>query len=146
MEATWTVTFSPDSTDSVTASLVVVTEREKFLVPLIGKGAAAALELPDSVAFQPTPAKRPAQQPLLVRNVGQKAGTFTFSASGAFGVEPRQAQLAPGETLQLAISFTPPAAQAYQGELEVRWQLPCILRGRQGGGGGVSSWRPVAPT
>lgn len=122
MEAAFAITFKPDSLAGAACELVVVTEREKFLVPLLARGAAPALDVPDSFTFATTPAKRPARQTLLVRNVGSAAGEFTFAAHGPFGVEPHDARLAPSEALQLNLSFQPPGAGEYAGELQVAYE------------------------
>ena len=122
MEAAFVVTFRPQHAGSARAALVVATERERFEVPLVGAGAAAALDAPDAFTFRaPAPVRTTAQQPLLLRNVGGAAGAFSLAASGPFSVAPARARLAPGESLQAVLSFAPPAAGAWEGELEVRY-------------------------
>lgn len=120
MEATFRVTFTPESTASYEQQLVVSTERERFLVPLLALGAATALDLPDSITLPPTAAKKPSKHSLLVRNVGRAAGSFQLSTSAScFAVVPRHGQLAPGEAMQLTVEFTPERQGLHEGELEV---------------------------
>lgn len=121
MEVTFIVTFSPESTEDYAYNLVVCTEREKFIVPLIAAGAAPALDLPDLIEFEATPAKMEAKQVVLVRNVGAQASSFSLATHGPFGVSPSQGFLAPGEMLQLQITFRPASHQRYEGELEVQY-------------------------
>jgi hydrocephalus-inducing protein len=123
MEAAYRVTFAPESIDSCEQQLVVVTEREKFLVPLLAIGAAAALDLPDSITLPPAAAKKSSRRSLLVTNVGRKAGSFQLACSNScFSVSPARASLAPGETLQLTVDFTPSAPGDHEGELEVMYE------------------------
>lgn len=122
MEVSYTVTFQPQGPGDASHALVVATERERFLVPLVGAGAAPALDLPDAIAFREAPPTRSAaRQAVLVRNVGTAVGGFALSASGPFSVAPARGFLAPGESLQAVVAFSPPAAGAWEGELEVRY-------------------------
>lgn len=66
MEVSFVVTFRPESTEDYAYNLVVCTEREKFVVPVIAAGAAPALDLPDLVEFEPTPVKMPSSQVCVV--------------------------------------------------------------------------------
>jgi len=120
MEVSYTITFRPQSFGDASHPLVIATERERFVVPLIGAGAAAALDLPDQICFRERPPVRvPARQALLVRNVGAAAGSFSLAASGPFSVAPAQGYLAPGESLQVVVAFVPSGAGQWEGELEV---------------------------
>jgi hydrocephalus-inducing protein len=124
MEASFRVTFTPDSNSSYKQQLVVSTERERFLVPLLAVGAAAALDLPDSIALPGVAAGKASKRTLLVRNVGRAAGSFQLSVSaggGCFAVTPAHGQLAPGEMLQLTVEFTPTRLGLHEGELEVTY-------------------------
>jgi hydrocephalus-inducing protein len=122
MEATFRITFKPDSTASYEQQLVVATERERFLVPLLAVGAAAALDLPDAITLPPAPAKQTSKHTLLVRNVGKAASAFQLATnSSCFAVAPAHMQLAPGEAAQLTLAFTPVAAGLHEAELEVQY-------------------------
>jgi hydrocephalus-inducing protein len=122
MEVAYTVTFRPRSGGDAAANLIVATERERFAVPLVGAGAVAALDLPDAISIRDAPPVRAAaQQPLLVCNVGGAAGSFSLAASGPFSVTPHRGMLAPGESLQLVVTFVPPGPGGWEGELEVTY-------------------------
>jgi hydrocephalus-inducing protein len=122
MEATFIITFRPPSTDNFAFDVTFCTEREKFIVPVVARGAAAALDFPDVVQFPPTTVKCDGQRTLLVRNIGTKASSFSLHAFHPFAARPATGHLAPGETLQCVVSFTPDAAEACHGELEVRYE------------------------
>jgi hypothetical protein len=95
------VTFRPESTDNCSCQLVVCTEREKFLVPIIAHGAIMALDLPDYIHFPSAPTKLPTRRTFLVRNVGHKAAGFLMRAHAPFLVMPCEGFLEPGEVLQV---------------------------------------------
>jgi hydrocephalus-inducing protein len=120
MEAVFRITFTPDSTGSFEQQLVVATERERFLVPVLAVGAAEVLDVPDSIDLPAAAAKKTSKHSFLVRNVGRAAGSFQLSTSSScFAVKPDQGELAPGEALQLTVEFTPLALGPHEGELEV---------------------------
>lgn len=120
MEAVFRITFTPDSTGSYEQQLVVATERESFLVPVLAVGAAAVLDLPDGIDLPAAAAKKTSKHSFMVRNVGRAAGSFQLSTSSScFTVRPGQGELAPGEAMQLTVEFTPEAPGPHEGELEV---------------------------
>jgi hydrocephalus-inducing protein len=123
MEAIYKVTFKPESIDSYEQQLVVKTEREQFLVPLLAVGAAAALDLPDNITLPATPVHKPVRRSLLVSNVGNKADKFQLATSSScFTVNPSYGRLAPYETLQLVLEFTPNTVGEHDAELEVVYE------------------------
>jgi len=107
MEVAYSITYTPEDTEQFHYNLVVCTEREKFLVPCTVAGSKAALDFPDRLQFSMTPAKCSASQTCLVTNVGAIDADFTLTAYPPFRVEPARAQLAPGDTMQCSIHFTP---------------------------------------
>ncbi|EFJ42226.1 hypothetical protein VOLCADRAFT_67248 [Volvox carteri f. nagariensis] len=121
MEVAFVVTFRPESRDDYSCDLVVCTEREKFVVPVLAVGASAALDFPDLVEFGSVPAKVEARQTVFVRNVGSKAAHFSLSAPQPFTVSPTAGNLAPDETLQCTVTFEPPSVGRYEGELEIQY-------------------------
>ncbi len=122
MEVSFVIMFRPESTADYLQDLVVCTEREKFIVPIVALGAAPALDVPDLVEFGSAPSRTEATQALLVRNVGSRASGFSLRASPPFTVSPSQGYLAPGETLQLLLGLVPPGPGQHDGELEVRFE------------------------
>ncbi|KAG2489301.1 hypothetical protein HYH03_012133 [Edaphochlamys debaryana] len=121
MEVAFTITFRPESRDDYSCDLIICTEREKFVVPVLAVGASAALDFPDCVDFQSVPAKVDTKQTVFVRNVGSKAAHFSLSAPPPFTVSPTAGHLAPGETLQCSVTFEPPSTGRYEGEMEIQY-------------------------
>ncbi|KXZ49496.1 hypothetical protein GPECTOR_21g722 [Gonium pectorale] len=135
MEVAFTVTFRPESRDDYSCDLVVCTEREKFVVPVLAVGASAALDFPDLVDFGSVPAKVDTRQTVFVRNVGSKAAHFSLTAPAPFSVSPTAGHLAPGETLQCSLVFDPPSVGRYEGELEIQYDSGRCVYGQLVGSG-----------
>ena len=89
MEVCYLVTFLPREKRDYEYSLVCVTEREKFVLPVRASGTRACLDFPDQLAIGVSPVKHEASHTFLVRNIGEKPTKFTLSATEPFGVYPR---------------------------------------------------------
>ncbi|KAK9824158.1 hypothetical protein WJX72_008157 [[Myrmecia] bisecta] len=121
MEVAYAITFRPETSDDYSYDLLVCTEREKFVVPIVATGRRAALDFPDLVQFGPTPAKSTSTQTFLVTNVGNKAATFALNAYEPFAVAPKRGHLGPGETLRCSVSFVPHCVGPHEGDLEIQY-------------------------
>eukprot|EP00232_Nephroselmis_pyriformis_P008175 CAMPEP_0182895474 /NCGR_PEP_ID=MMETSP0034_2-20130328/25702_1 /TAXON_ID=156128 /ORGANISM="Nephroselmis pyriformis, Strain CCMP717" /LENGTH=2117 /DNA_ID=CAMNT_0025029307 /DNA_START=132 /DNA_END=6482 /DNA_ORIENTATION=- len=121
MEVAYIVTFQPEDVGDYQCDIIVATEREKFVVPIIARGARAALDFPDLVQFPPTPAKTTSTKTVLVRNVGLAEARFMMVVDGPFTVSPSTGALGVGETMQCTMSFTPPSGDQYNGELCIQY-------------------------
>ena len=120
MEATFAITFTPDSDADFAWDLVVCTEREKFIVPIRARGARGRLELTTAIEFgSACPCKVQSKRSVLMRNVGRRSTRFQLSAQPPFAIAPREATLAVGESLQCAMLFTPTQAGPAQGALHI---------------------------
>jgi len=80
MEVAFKVTFSPVDVEDYALDLVVATERERFIVPVRCRGNKPALDFPDALTFEPTPAKTWSYATRTVRNVGGKSAHFRLFA------------------------------------------------------------------
>lgn len=72
MEATFLIKFYPEAKSDYAYDLMVVTDREKFMVPIRAMGSRAALDFPDTLDFGLCPVKFCNEKPVLIRNVGEK--------------------------------------------------------------------------
>ncbi len=122
MEVCYVVTFLPREKRDYEYSLVCVTEREKFVLPVRASGTRACLDFPDQLALGTSPVKHEASHTFLVRNVGEKPTKFTLSATEPFGVYPRHGFAGPDSSVQVTVLFTPPEARAYDGELTLEYE------------------------
>lgn len=71
-EVTYTVRFDPAEAADYAHDLTIVTEREKFIVPLRAVGPRAFLTLPDAVEFDSTPCRTGSTRRFMVRNEGAR--------------------------------------------------------------------------
>ena len=72
MEISYIVKFSPEAKSDYSYDLMIVTEREKFIVPIRAVGCRAMLDFPDSLDFGLVPVKHVCEKPVMIRNVGEK--------------------------------------------------------------------------
>lgn len=107
MEVAYSVIYTPQNLEQFYYDLVVCTEREKFLVPCKVPGSRAALDFPDAIQFPMTPAKCSSSQTCLVSNVGFNVADFTLAAYPPFQVDPARGRLAPGDTMQCSLQYSP---------------------------------------
>jgi hydrocephalus-inducing protein len=122
MEVCYIVTFLPREKRDYEYSLVCVTEREKFILPIRASGTRACLDFPDSLSLGVSPVKHEATHTFLVRNIGEKPTKFTLSATEPFGVYPRHGYAGPDSSVQISVLFTPPEAREYTGELTLEYE------------------------
>ena len=71
--------LQPVDVEDYALDLVVATERERFIVPVRCRGNKPALDFPDALTFEPTPAKTWSYATRTVRNVGGKSAHFRSS-------------------------------------------------------------------
>ncbi len=121
MEVLYCIHFKPQEPRDYTYDIVVVTEREKFLVPIRAQGPRAFLSFPDSVAFESTAVKSDSSRTMVVRNVGSAPAAFALSCKSPFTVTPASGVVPVGGTLQVSLSFTPGASRSYEADLQVRY-------------------------
>ena len=72
MEVSYVVRFSPEAKIDYSYDLTVVTEREKFIVPIRAVGCRAQLDFPETLNFGAVPVKHTSEKPIMVRNIGEK--------------------------------------------------------------------------
>ena len=125
-EVAYTIRFDPAEAADYAHDLVIVTEREKFIVPLRAVGPRAFLTLPDAVEFDSTPCRTGAARRFMVRNEGAADAVVRLQTrlpggvrgECPFTVEPAVARVPAGGALQLTVRFVPPTSDEHEGELE----------------------------
>lgn len=73
MEISYIIKFSPEAKTDYAYDLMIVTEREKFIVPIRARGCRAMLDFPDQLDFGLVPVKFETEKPVMIRNIGEKA-------------------------------------------------------------------------
>lgn len=72
MEIQYIIRFSPEAKIDYSYDLVVVTEREKFVVPILAIGKRSMIDFPDLLDFENCPVKYVTEKPVIIRNLGEK--------------------------------------------------------------------------
>jgi hydrocephalus-inducing protein len=105
MEITYLVKFSPEAKSDYAYDLMVITEREKFIVPIRARGCRAKLDFPDHVDFNLVPVKFDNEKPVMIRNVGEKNTKWQIRAPASFTVSKSEGILEVGQVEQLVFHF-----------------------------------------
>lgn len=107
MEVPYILKFTPLEDKDYFYNLVCVTERERFIVPIIATGSRGLLDFPDEVHFGECPVRAEATRTILVRNIGKKDTKFELQCKQPFSVYPQQGFLKVLESAQVDIVFNP---------------------------------------
>jgi hydrocephalus-inducing protein len=81
MEVKYCIKFTPEAKVDVSYDLIVITEREKFIVPIRGIGCKVMLEFMDRIDFGEVPVKYRIEKPIILRNVGEKITKWMLKCS-----------------------------------------------------------------
>lgn len=118
MEVSYIVRFTPDQqVEDYSYDLVVITERERFLVPIRATGGGALLDMPDELDFGLSPVKYESPKTIMVRNVGEKPTKFLLKVPPPFSTSIQDGYLEVGEIMQVDVVFRPDKAEAYEREM-----------------------------
>jgi len=109
MEISYIVKFSPESKIDYSYDLNVLTEREKFVVPIRAIGCKAIVEFPDILEFGRVPVKHETIKPVIISNIGEKATKWQFQlpANSCFTAKQTEGILEMGQSEQLQFKFAP---------------------------------------
>ncbi len=114
MEISYIVKFSPESKIDYSYDLNVLTEREKFVVPIRAVGCKAILEFPDVLDFSKVPVKHESIKPVIISNIGEKATKWQLTLpSGYFSAKKTEGILEVGQSEQLLFRFAPQEVRRY---------------------------------
>ncbi len=117
MEISFLVKFSPEAKIDYSYDLNVVTEREKFVVPIRAIGCKAVLDFPDALDFGRVPVKYETMKPVVISNIGEKATKWQIKLSSTcFSASKTEGILEIGQSEQLIFRFCPQEARAYVDE------------------------------
>ncbi|CAJ1447961.1 unnamed protein product [Effrenium voratum] len=120
MEVSYIVRFTPDQqVEDYSYDLVVVTERERFIVTIRATGGSAMLDMPTELDFGLSPVKYEALKTIMVRNVGEKPTKFLLKVPPPFSTSIQDGYLEVGETMQVDVVFRPDKAEPYERDMLV---------------------------
>lgn len=118
MEISFIVRFSPEAKIDYAFDLVIVTEREQFLIPIIATGKRAMIDFPDTLDFGRCFVKYHSEKPIVIRNVGEKTTRWYLQLPQPFNANKTEGFLEKGCSEQIIISFFPRESREYLLEAE----------------------------
>ncbi|EGR30730.1 hypothetical protein IMG5_124970 [Ichthyophthirius multifiliis] len=114
MEASFIIKFSPEAKIDYHYDLIVVTEREEFIIPIYAIGKRAMIEFPDILDFGQCPVKYLTEKPIIIRNVGEKATKWSLTLPSEFEVDKKEGVLEYEKNEQIVLKFFPKETQLYK--------------------------------
>ena len=117
MEITYIVKFFPEAKSDYAYDLMIITEREKFIVPIRATGSRAILDFPDQLDFGLVPVKFNNEKPVILRNIGEKTSKWQIRVPPSFAVNKTEGILEVGQVEQLVFTFKATEARKYREEL-----------------------------
>jgi hydrocephalus-inducing protein len=117
MEISYTIKFSPEAKSDYSYDLMVLTEREKFVVPVRAVGCRSMLDFPDILDFGQVPVKHVTEKPVMIRNVGEKTTKWRIKVPAGFELSKDEGILEVGQSEQLVFKFIPQESRAYRDEV-----------------------------
>ena len=130
MEVSYLIKFTPEAKVDVKYDLTVITEREKFVVPIIGIGCKVMLEFNEHLDFGEVPVKYKIEKPIILRNVGEKITKWKLkSNSSVISVSKKEGILEIGKSEQIICTFCPLEDREYEEHLQLNYdELEAIIR------------------
>lgn len=115
LEISFLIRFSPETKNDYSHDLVIVTEREKFIVPIFAIGKKALLDFPDSVNFgSECPVKYLSEKSVILHNRGDKATKWELKLPDFFSASRTEGLIEENATEQILLRFFPLKNKAYE--------------------------------
>ena len=115
MEVSYLIKFTPEAKSDISYDLTVITEREKFLVPIRGIGCKVNIEYTDYIDFGEVPVKYKIEKPFIIRNVGEKITKWMLKClSNSVTISKKEGILDIGKNEQIICTFCPEKEKNYK--------------------------------
>ena len=115
LETSFLVKFSPETKSDYKYDLTIITEREKFVVPIVAIGKRALIDFPDVVDFGPScPVKYNTEKPVIIHNKGEKPTKWEIKLPEGFDALKKEGVLEEGRSEQLILKFFPVQRKLYR--------------------------------
>lgn len=115
LEISFLVKFSPETKNDYSHELVIVTEREKFVVPIYAIGKKALIEFPDVINFgNECPVKYSSERAVILHNRGEKSTKWELRLPENFSASKIEGVLDANVTEQLLVRFFPLQKRGYE--------------------------------
>lgn len=121
MEISYIIKFSPEAKSDYSYDLNVLTERERFIVPIRAVGCRAMIDFPDALDFGQVPVKHVTEKPVMIRNIGEKTTKWKIKAPSGFELSKTEGILEIGQSEQLIFKFIPQESRAYKDEVTLSY-------------------------
>lgn len=114
----YTVTFHPPEVDDYRYTLLCISEREKFVIPVKALGKRGKLTFPPSVHFPAVTTKTSSRRVIVVRNIGTRGSEFSLQLppNSPWTISPMRGFVDIGKSMPLSITFTAPREGTMQGQ------------------------------
>jgi len=131
MDITYIIKFSPEAKSDYAYDLMVMTEREKFIVPIRARGCRAMLDFPDQLDFGLVPVKFETEKPVIICNIGEKTTKWKITVPPNYRISQNEGILEVDQITQIVFLFVPQEARKYQEELTLEYdgleaQIPVL--------------------
>uniref|UniRef100_A0A3Q1FMQ5 HYDIN/VesB/CFA65-like Ig-like domain-containing protein n=1 Tax=Acanthochromis polyacanthus TaxID=80966 RepID=A0A3Q1FMQ5_9TELE len=107
LPATYTVSFTPQENKDYEHTIICVTERERFEIPIHAIGPRAILDFRDEIHLPVCPVKSCTEKTHLVRNMGNSEAKFELRTQRPFSVTPSFGTLDVGGSIPVTVVFHP---------------------------------------
>lgn len=130
MEVSYLIKFTPEAKVDVRYDLRVITEREQFIVPIIGIGCQVMLEFNEHLDFGEVPVKYKIEKPIILRNVGEKITKWKLKTnSNTVSVSKKEGILEVGKSEQIICTFCPEEDREYVENMTLNYdELEAIIK------------------
>ncbi len=130
MEVSYLIKFTPEAKVDVKYDLTVITEREKFIVPIIGIVWKVMLEFNEHLDFGEVPVKYKIEKPIILRNVGEKITKWKLkTTSNVINISKNEGILEIGKSEQIICMFCPTEDREYEEILNLNYdELESIIK------------------
>lgn len=115
LEIAFQIKFAPETKKDYSHNLVIVTEREEFIVPIFAVAQKALLEFPDSINFgSKAPVKYTSEKAVILHNRGDKTCKWEIKMPEHFSVSVSEGCLEANSTQQILVRFFPIKNKTYK--------------------------------
>jgi hypothetical protein len=113
------VTFRPLEAVYGETSVEIETKQGSFHIPIVAEIPRRDVDIPDTVDFGFCPVGEPTLKSLYIANTGQLPAKYSIECAAPFSVSPAQGITAPGQQIEISVSFLPPQAIVLAGTVVV---------------------------
>ena len=115
LDLCFNIKFSPERKTDYHYKLEIVTEREKFIVPIIAVGKKPLIVFPDEINFgNSCPVKYFSEKPIIIHNKGEKTSKWEIRLPKNFEANRTEGILEENSSEQLIIKFYPTERKFYK--------------------------------